>query len=108
MAVTSVDTGLQTAEIGTEHTLTTQTAAGVYVLVVSTANLVNGEIVELRLKTKVNSSGTSRQAYMETYANVQGDPIKYSIPVPVDTQIVATLKQTAGTGRNFRWNLLKM
>jgi hypothetical protein len=108
MSLISVDSNTQTATINTEHTLSTKTDAGVYVLVVDTANLVNGEVVELRIKTKAKSGGTSRLAYMATYAHIQGDPNKYSIPVPVDTEIVATLKQTAGTGRDFPWNLLKM
>lgn len=108
MAVTSVASGTQAAVISTEHTLTTQTGAGVYVLVVDTGNMVADDELELRLKTKAKSGGTSRLAYIATYRHAQGDPNKYSIPVPIDTEIVATLKQTAGTGRNFDWNLLKL
>jgi hypothetical protein len=108
MAVTSVGSGTQTATLDTEHTLDTETGAGVYVLVVDTANMANGDVVILRLKTKALTGATSRLAYQATYANVQGEPNKYSIPVPVDTEIIATLEQTDGTGRNFPWNLLKM
>ena len=108
MALTSVGSGTQTATIDTEHTLDTETGAGVYVLVVDMANLANGDIVILRLKTKAKSGGTSRLAYQATDANVQGEPNKYSIPVPVDTEIIATLEQTDGTGRDFPWNLLKL
>jgi hypothetical protein len=70
--------------------------------------MVAGDVLELRIKTKAKSGGTSRLAYMATYANAQAEPIKYSIPVPVDTEIVATLMQTDGTGRDFPWNLLKL
>lgn len=108
MAVTSANSGSQTATIGTEHTLATETTAGVYVLVVDTGNMVDGDKVELRLKTKARSGDTSRLAYRGTYRHVQLDPNKYSIPVPVDTEVVATLKQTDGTGRAFPWNLLRM
>lgn len=106
MALTSAASGTQTATLDTEHTLTTKTDAGVYVLVVDTANLANDETLELKLKTKVKSGGTSRLAYSAIYKHIQGDPNKYSIPVPVDTEIIATLKQTGGTGRDFDWNLL--
>jgi hypothetical protein len=108
MSVTSVGSAVQTATLDTEHTLDTETAAGVYVLVVDTANLANGDIVILRIKTKYATGGTSRIAYAVTYANAQGEPNKYSIPVPVDTEIVCTLEQTDGTGRDFPWNLLKL
>ena len=108
MAVTSAASGDQTAIIDTEHTLTPQTTPGAYVLVVDTANLVLGDVVELRIKTKYASGGTSRLAYKQTYAHVQADINKYSIPVPVDTEIICTLKQIDGTGRSFPWNLLVM
>jgi hypothetical protein len=108
MSLTSAANGTQTASLDTEHTLSTQTGAGVYVLVVDTANMALGDIVVFRLKTKCKTGGTSRIAYMMSYAHVQGDPNKYSIPVPVDTEIVATLEQTDGTGRDYPWNLLKM
>jgi hypothetical protein len=108
MAVTSVAHGSQTATLDTEHTLDTQTVAGVYVLVVDTTNLVAGDIVILRLKVKAVHDGSSTLAYMATFANVQSEPVKFSIPIPVDSEIIVTLEQTDGTGRVFPWNLLKM
>lgn len=108
MAVTSVATGTQTAVINTEHVLTTQTAAGVYILVVELTNLAAGDAVTLRIKTKYATGGTSRLAYSAIYANALEELNSYSIPVPVDTEIVCTLKQTDGTGRDFPWNLLKV
>lgn len=96
MAVASVGTGTQTAVVDTEHTLDTETTAGVYVLVIDTANMVNGDIVTLKIKTKYASGGTSRLAYSATYAHAQADPNKYSVPVPVDAEIVCTLEQTDG------------
>lgn len=108
MAVTSVGAADQTATLDTEHTLDTETVAGVYVLVVDTANMVNGDVLRLKMKTKVQTGETSRIAYEAVYANVQGQPNKYSPPVPVDTELVCTLEQTDGTGRVFPWNLLKL
>lgn len=98
--------GEQTATINTEHTLATDISNDTYVLVVDANAMANGDVVELRLKTKARSGGTSRLAYLATYSNVQSDPIKYSVPVPANIECQATLKQTAGTGRTFSWALL--
>lgn len=109
MAVTSNQSGSQTATISTEHQLGTAiTTAGVYVLVVDTAALALGDVLELRCKTKAKSGSTSRLAYFATYANAQTEPNKYSIPIPVDTEVVFTLTQTAGTGRAFDWDILSL
>lgn len=108
MAVTSVGSGTQTATLDTEHTLDTETSAGVYVLVVDTSNMTFGDITLLRIYTKDKSGGVSRLAYSATFANVQAEPHKYSVPVPIDTEIVCKLEQTDGTGRDYDWNLLKL
>lgn len=109
MTVSSNQSGSQTATIGTEHTLGSAiAAAGVFVLVVDAANMANGDVLELRIKTKAKSGATSRLAYVTTFAHAQTEPVKYSVPVPVDTEFVATLKQTAGTGRAFDWNILAL
>jgi hypothetical protein len=108
MAVASVGSGTQTAVVTTEHTLITVSGAGVYVLVVDTNAMVAGDILLLNLKTKDKPGGTSRLAYSATYAYIQTEPHKYSIPIPVDTELIATLTQSAGTSRDFDWNLLKL
>lgn len=110
MSVASNQSGSQTATISTEHTLGSAiTAAGVYVLVVDTNAMVNGDALELRIYTICKASGTERLAYSSpTFVNVQADLIKYSVPVPIDVSFKATLKQTAGTGRAFPWNILSM
>lgn len=108
MTVASVGSDTQTAIVDTEHTLDTETTAGVYVLVVDMNNLVDGDIVILRIKTKNKTGSTSRLAYQSTFANSQLEINKYSPAIPVDTEIICTLEQTDGTGRDFDWNLLKM
>lgn len=108
MAVTSVGSGTQSATLDTEHTLDTETNAGVYVLVVDLNAMANGDITILRIKTKDKSGGDSRLAFMSTYANVQTEAHVYSPPIPVDTEIICTLEQTDGTGRSYDWNLLKV
>lgn len=109
MAVASAASGTQLAVISTEHTLTTQTVANVYVLVVDLNNMVAGDELTLRLKTKVLTGSTSRLAYIAHFGPLAPEIDNvYSLPVPIDFEIVATLQQTAGTGRNFDWSLLTL
>jgi len=100
--------GTQTATITTEHTLATDTTNKVYVLKVDLAAMVNGDILELRLYSKILTGGTERLAYVAVYAHAQGVPAVYSPPLPEDISCKATLKQTAGTGRAFPWALLSV
>ena len=108
MALAVVASGTQTATVTTEHTLATSTTGKTYVLVVDAVAMVKGDYLELRIKTKVLAGGAEGLAYYAAYANVQGEVIKYSIPVPANISCVATLKQTAGTSRNFPWSLLSI
>lgn len=107
MATSQAD-GSQTAVISTEHTLATVTADGTYVLYVDTNNMVNGDEVELRVKYKVRSTGTTREMQVAYYAHAQGQPVKASIPVASINECVFTLKQTAGTGRVFPWEIVAL
>lgn len=106
MSITVIGSGTQAATISTEHDLATDTASHVYVLVVDAGAMVAGDVVILRLYTKVLSGGTERLAYSATFAHAQGDPNKYSVPVPANISLRASLQQTAGTGRSFPWSLL--
>lgn len=105
---TLIASGTQTATISTEHDLATDTSNHTFVLVVDTASMVAGDVLELRLYTKVLSGGTERLAYPAVYSHAQGDPAKYSVPVPANIHLRATLKQTAGTGRAYPWALLAL
>jgi hypothetical protein len=109
---TSIASGTQTAVVTTEHTLATDTSNATFVLVVDTANLTVAsgvaDVVELRIYTIALSAGAERLAYTATYVGIQGDPIKYSVPVPADISFKATLKQTAGTARQFPWKVLSL
>ena len=108
MTVVSVGADTQTAVVDTEHTLDTETDPGVYILVVDLNELTYGDTVILRIKTKNQTGSTSRLAYEATFSNAQAEMNKYSPAIPVDTEIICTLEQTDGTGRDFDWNLLKM
>ena len=108
MTIAVVASGTQTATISTEHSLATDTTGKTYVLVVDTNAMVNGDELELRIKTKVLTGGTVRLAYIAGYAHIQSAPNKYSVPIPAKWSCEATLKQTAGTGRAFPWELLSL
>lgn len=98
--------GTQTATVGTEHALGTAiTAAGTYVLSVDTANMANGDILELRCKKKVLTGGTEKVYVLGTFRDAQADPVKDSIPVVSIYSCSFTLKQVTGTGRAFDWNI---
>lgn len=103
---TVISSGTQAAAIGTEHTLATDTSNRKYKLVVDAANMVVSDVLELRLYTKVLSGDAYQLAYFGSWADVQIELNKYSEVVPANIDIKATLKQTAGTGRNFKWALL--
>jgi len=107
MALQSVAYGSQAATISTEHSLTQQTGIGIYVLLVDTSAMQSGDTVALKIKTKRHTGDSSVLAYTFTFTGVQTEPNKYSVPVPIDTEIICTLAQTAGTGRTFPWKLLR-
>lgn len=106
---TSLASNTVTAD-GTEQTLATDTSNRNYVLVVDTGAMVNGETLILKLYTKCLSGGTERLAYSATISHAQAEPIKYSVPVPADISIKATLQQTVYVTayKTFPWNLLSI
>ena len=113
MAVTAHASGTQTAVIGTEHFLTSPNVAGTFTLHVDTVNMASGDTLELRIYQMVLTGGTQRVAYYDSWSDAQSadDLIKISVPISnelTDTNALRfSLKQTAGTGRNFPWKVLK-
>jgi len=96
--------GSQTATISTEHTLATIATAGVFVLAVDMANLVAGDVVEVRIYGKADSTDTERLLHRGTYGPAAlASPLIMSVPIMSPHHFKATLKQTAGTGRAFPW-----
>jgi len=102
-----VTSGTTTTD-GTEQTLATDTTNKVYVFAIDTNAMVNADIIEIRIKTKILSGGASRVAYFVMYAHVQGEPQKYSEPIVANIEIVVTLKRVAGTDRSYPWALLSL
>ena len=105
---TSKDGGSQTAVISTEHTLSTITDAGSYVLGVDVSNMALGDKLTLRINTKIRSVGTTRTTYIASYAHVQSTLNTLSIPIASPHEFVATLEQTAGTGRAYNWEVTEL
>ncbi|MCK5431966.1 MAG: hypothetical protein KAJ03_04440 [Gammaproteobacteria bacterium] len=105
MALSSAANGTQVAVISSEHSLAIDTVAGVYILKVDVTNMVDGDELELRLKAKVLTGGSSIETIIGIYVNAQTEDVVYSIPLSSVYSIEATLKQTAGTGRSYDWNL---
>lgn len=107
---TSQDSGTTSAlTINTETDLGSSiTTAGHYQLHLNLSNLASGENLELRIYQKVLSGDS--EILMETinFFGVVTDLIKYS-PVYVSLYSIRfTLKQTSGTGRTYKWNVVKL
>ena len=105
-SITNVTSGTQTATIGTEHTLSTQTTADVFVLAVNVTNMASGDTLELRAKTKVLTGGAAALAVLQTLTGAQTEKVVW-LEVPSEWSCEFTLKQTAGTGRSYEWSIAK-
>ena len=106
MTWTTDSSGTVTAN-GTEQILDSPTSNGTYVFEVDTVNLANGDYVELRCYDMVDGSNF-RQVYQGSYQHAQINNAKASPPIAVITQAKFTLKQTAGSNRNFPWKVMRI
>jgi hypothetical protein len=108
MALTVVTSGTTTPTVGATSVLDTETPTVtpmLYIFEVDTAAMVNGDQLTLTIQAIVLTAGTQRIVYVGTYANIQGQPIKLSPPVPADVSIEFDLLQSAGTARAFPWKI---
>jgi hypothetical protein len=103
----NIATGNTTTD-GNEQTLASGTAPGRYCLEVDTANMVDGDTIELRLYGKANGSATQRECYFATFSNTQSSPLKVSPVVPLVQDYKATIKRIAGTDRAYQWGLVSL
>lgn len=95
--------------VGTETQLgSNSTTNGTYVLKVNASNMANADVVEIRLYSQDISSGSVVQCWKGTFANVQTNVLKISPPIASDISLKCTLKQVAGTGRTFTWEILRI
>lgn len=101
--------GSQTATLDTEHTLATITSdPGSYQLQIDMGNMANGDVVIIREKMKVRSTGTTSLVQSSRFAHAQGSTIKVFIPRATVNEVVFTLEQTDGTGRVFPWEIVQL
>lgn len=113
MTRTVKSSGTQTATISTEHTLldTTADEGFIFDAAIDLGNMVAGDTVEIRVYAKLLTGGTLRRVYYAIFTGTQDDePNQKSLIIYVPAMTVAkewkmTLKQTAGTGRNFDWTV---
>lgn len=98
-----ITSGTQVATLSTKHALYTTAASGVYMLMIDTTDMANGDKLELFIDAKYKSGGASIQTHYATFAHVQSDPGKVSVPVIAPYGATFSIKQTAGTGRSFDW-----
>ena len=107
-AWTTSGSGTQTAVIGTEQTLATDTTNATYYFEVDVSALQLGDALELRIYVMTLGGGTLRVAWLSTFGPCQPVcPIAVSPPQPSNQEIQVTLRQTAGTARAFPWKLLR-
>ena len=99
-------TGAQVCVISTEHTLATITQPGFYSLWLDLNALAASDTLEMRVKTKVTSGGTSRLHSLDTYNNAQTLFNITTQTIECMHEVVFTIKQTAGTGRTVNWEIL--
>jgi hypothetical protein len=113
MAVTAQGQGTQTATVTTEHTLLDVAVAGTFTLHVDTQPMLAADMLELRIYQMVLTGGTRRVAYFVCYCGLQPTDNLIKISVPISNELTDagalrfTLKQIAGTSRNFPWKVLR-
>lgn len=98
--------GTQTAT-GGEDVLATDATNATYDLFVDLSNMQNGDAVELRIYTKVLSTGSLRLTWKGTFANAPLIAAPQAPFTPSDQSIQVTLKQVAGTNKAYDWKLLR-
>jgi hypothetical protein len=94
--------------IGSETTLVTDSNNATFVFEVDVTNLVNGDLLEVRIYTVTLNGGALTQAWKGTYQHNQLNDHKISPPIASDQSLKVTLNQQAGTGRTFPWKLLRI
>lgn len=106
----NLSTGSQACTIGTEHTLLDDSSAHTGELVVDLNPMQGGDVVELRVYDKITGTPNVRVVDFASFGPVppSSDPIQHSIPRMFTRGAKYTIKQTAGTGRTFDWEVRKV
>ena len=95
--------------IGAETELETDSTNAFFTLQFDTSNMVIGDVVVARIYTVVSFGGPLIQAWEASFGpSPQSNNAKMSMGVPSIWSLKFTLTQTAGTGRTFPWQLLRI
>lgn len=112
MAATNTlkSSGTQTATVGTEHYLLSTSDNGTYILIVNVKNMIAGDTTELRLYLSTTDGAQADVCYYGKLQGAQGSDasVYISVPLPSYSGCSFTLKQTAGTSRQFQWQILAL
>ena len=103
-APTVVDSGTKTAD-GTEQTLYTTSSGGHYTASVDLTNMASGDTTEIRIYKKVLTGSTLTQIDIYTFTDGQTNDVFFIPFVSCPFGYKVTLKQTAGTNRNYDWSV---
>lgn len=106
MAASQFSSGSQACTPGTEHVITTnpETTDGVYQVFVETSPLATGEVLEIRIKEKINDTGDTQRS-CEAITAIGGMNLVFSAPMILLFGWDVTLKQINGTGRTIQWSI---
>lgn len=111
-AVTVVASGTLASVVASEEQIARVQANGSYVLLIDLANMTGTDQLTLRAKQAVLSGGTRNTAYDYTpaAAGAQSDPDVLMISLPISSPYDAewTLEQTAGSARNYPYDVVKV
>lgn len=116
MAVTAFASGTQTAVINTEHFLPGTpfvNEKGTFTFHIDANAMTTTDSLEVRAYQKILTGGTARVAYYQRFDGEQPstDKIKISVPLSNDlaeeSALAFSIKQIAGTGREYPWKVLK-
>jgi hypothetical protein len=97
-----------TTVIGTEYTLSNPTGNKFYTAYVDLTNMASGDTVEIRVSAIIKSAGSYILYYLGTYSGAQSNPLVYIAPLPSDIGWKLTIKQTAGSTRNYDYRVYEV
>lgn len=107
MAVTTIDSGTQTAT-GT-HALVTETSEGIYVCQWNLTNMANGDIIECYVTTKTLTGDTAEIIYYGHYRHSQGDaPMVTSPPFVSMFSLTMYVAEGGSSSISVPWALIKL
>lgn len=111
MAVSEHGSGTQSAVIDTEHFLGTdpESTDGAFQFVVNLANMARGDELEIRVyEAALPGDTSSEQAVIWHFLHEQNDTIFISPAMILLHRWRFSIKQTAGTGRSYKWSIRKV